>query len=163
MKLVTIAHLLRPRGNKGELAALPLSGRIAEVKHVIVNNAPMEVERTWTHGDRVIFKFKGVETISDAERLAGADVSIPLEQRPAAPEGEYYQSDLIGCQVVDESGRVLGTVTGFQETGGAPLLEIRSQDGKELLIPFAKSMLLLVDLDHKRIDVSLPEGLADLN
>ena len=163
MKLVTIAHLLRPRGNKGELAALPLSGRIAEVKHVIVNNAPMEVERTWTHGDRVIFKFKGVDTISDAERLAGADVSIPLEQRPAAPEGEYYQSDLIGCQVVDQSGGVLGAVTGFQETGGAPVLEIRSQDGKELLIPFAKSMLLRVDLDHKRIDVSLPEGLADLN
>ena len=40
----------------------------------------MEVEHTWMHGDRVIFKFKGVDTITDAERLAGADVAIPLEE-----------------------------------------------------------------------------------
>ena len=46
----------------------------------------MEVERTWMHGDHLIFKFKGVDTISDAERLAGADVSIPIEQRAAVPK-----------------------------------------------------------------------------
>ncbi len=163
MKLVTIAHLLRARGNKGELAALPLSSRLDQLKHVIVNDAPMEVERTWIHGDRVIFKFKGIDTISDAERLAGADVSIPLEQRPQAPEGEYYHSDLIGCQVVDQSGRELGVVTDLQETGAAPLLEIQTPAGKELLIPFAKSMLVRVDLAQKRIHMNLPEGLADLN
>jgi 16S rRNA processing protein RimM len=163
LKLVTIARLLRARGNKGELAALPLSARLAEVTHVIVNDAPMEVEHTWTHGDRVIFKFKGVDTITDAERLAGADVSIPLEERPAASEGEYYQSDLIGCQVVDQTGRTLGNVQYFQETGGVPLLEIRTQAGKELLIPFAKAMLTNIDLEHKRIDVNIPAGLLDLN
>ena len=41
----------------------------------------MEVERTWMHGDQLIFKFKGVDTISDAERLAGAEVAIPMEER----------------------------------------------------------------------------------
>ncbi len=160
---MTIARLLRARGNKGELAALPLSNRLAEVKHVIVNDAPMDVEHFWTHGDRAIFKFKGVDTISDAERLAGADVQVPLDERPPASEGEYYQSDLVGCQVLDQTGRVLGTVQDFQETGGAPLLEIRTQDGKELLIPFAKAMLVNIDLEHKRIDVDLPAGLLDLN
>ena len=163
MKLVTIARLLRARGNKGELAALPLSARLGEVTHVIVNDAPMEVERTWMHGDRVIFKFKGVDTITDAERLAGADVSVPLDERPAASEGEYYQSDLIGCEVVDQTGRALGTVRDFQETGGVPLLEIRTQAGKELLIPFAKALLTNIDLEHKRIDVNIPPGLDELN
>jgi 16S rRNA processing protein RimM len=123
----------------------------------------MEVERTWIHGDRVIFKFKGVDSISDAERLAGADVLIPLDERPATPEGEYYQSDLLGCQVVDQTGRVLGTVQDWLETGGVPLLEIRTQDGKELLIPFVKSMLTNIDLEHRRIEVSLPAGLDELN
>ena len=140
-----------------------MSNRLAEVKHVIVNDAPMDVEHFWTHGDRAIFKFKGVDTISDAERLAGADVQVPLDERPAASQGEYYQSDLVGCQVLDQTGRVLGTVGDFQETGGAPLLEIRTQDGKELLIPFAKAMLVSIDLEHKRIDVNLPAGLLDLN
>jgi len=140
-----------------------LSGRLAEVKHVIVNNAPLEVECTWTHGDRVIFKFKGVDTITDAERLAGADVLIPFDQRPPAPEGEYYESDLVDCQVIDQSGRLLGTVRSVQETGGVPLLEIRTQEGKELLIPFAKAMLIHIDLERKRIVVDLPAGLDELN
>lgn len=128
-----------------------------------MNGVSMEVEHTWVHRDQVIFKFKGVDTISAAERLAGADVSIPFELRPATPEGEYYQSDLIGCQVVDQTGRALGAVRDWQETGGVPLLELETPDGKELLIPFAKAMLINIDLEHKRIDVKLPEGLDELN
>lgn len=140
-----------------------MSNRLAEVKHVIVNDAPMDVENFWIHGDRVIFKFKGVDSITDAERLAGADVQVRLDQRPATPEGEYYQSDLVGCRVLDQTGRPLGTVRDFQETGGVPLLQIRTQDGKELLIPFAKALLINIDLEHKRIDVNLPAGLDELN
>lgn len=123
----------------------------------------MEVERTWMHGDHLIFKFKGVDTISAAEALAGANVSIPLDQRPAAPDGEYYQSDLVGCEVFDPSGRLLGTVTAFEETEGTPLLEIRTQADKELLIPFANSICTKIDPAERRIEVALPEGLEDLN
>ena len=123
----------------------------------------MEVERTWMHGDHVIFKFKGVDTISDAERLAGAEVAIPAEQREPIPEGEYYRSDLVGCEVFDQDGQLLGEVENWQDTGGAPLVEVRTKDGKELLIPFARSIFTRIDLAGRRIDVSLPEGLKDLN
>ena len=129
----------------------------------MVNRVPMEVERTWVHGEHVIFKFKGVDTISEAERLAGADVSIAMEQRPAAPEGEYYRSDLLGCEVFDADGRLLGRIEDWQETGGTPLVQVRTAAGKELLIPFAKSIFTRIDTERKRIEVSLPEGLADLN
>jgi len=150
------------RGNKGELAAFPLSSRYDTIKRVFVNDVPMEVERTWMHGDQLIFKFKGVDTISDAETLRGADVLIPIAERAKIPEGEYYQSDLVGCEVV-ASGRVLGVIEGWQETGGTPLVEVRKTDGKELLIPFANSIFTKIDLNERRIEVSLPEGLEDLN
>jgi 16S rRNA processing protein RimM len=133
------------------------------MKEVLVNNVAMEVERTWMHGDHIIFKFKGIDSISDAERLAGHEVSIPLEQRAPVPEGEYYRSDLLGCEVFDTAGRLLGTVSDFQETGGAPLIEVRAKDGKELLIPFAKSICTKIDPAQRRIEVTLPEGLEDLN
>lgn len=123
----------------------------------------MEVERVWTHGNRLIFKFKGVDSISEAERLAGAEVSIPFEERAEAPQGEYFESDLLGCEAVDRSGRILGIVQSFQQTGGVPLLALITKEGKELLIPFAKSMLASIDVDRKRIEVDLPEGLEDLN
>ncbi len=118
----------------------------------------MEVENTWMHGDHLIFKFQGVDTISDAEKLAGAEVSIPFEQRAMLPEDEVYQSDLIGCEVFDPSGRSLGVVTDFEETGGAPLRHLG-----DLLIPFARSICTLVDISNKKIVVNPPDGLLDLN
>jgi len=122
----------------------------------------MEVERTWMHGDHLIFKFKGVDTISDAERLAGADVAIPMEARAQIAEGEYYQSDLLGWQVFD-GVRLLGTVAGWQETGGPLLVEVRTPQGKELLIPFAKAIFTKIDAGQRRIEVNLPDGLLELN
>jgi len=119
----------------------------------------MEVENTWTHGDHLIFKFKGVDSISDAEKLAGAEVAIPFEQRAALAEDEVYESDLIGCEVFDTTGRSLGVVTDFEETGGTPLLRV----GGDLLIPFAKSICINIDLDRKQITVNPPDGLLDLN
>jgi 16S rRNA processing protein RimM len=128
------------------------------MKSVFVDERPMEVERTWIHGDQIIFKFHGVDTISDAEKLAGAEVAIPLEQRAALGEEEYYESDLIGCEVFDAGGRSLGPVTDFEETGGTPLLHVG-----DLLIPFAKSICVQIDTKNKRIVLNAPEGLLDLN
>lgn len=119
----------------------------------------MEVETTWMHGDHLIFKFQGVNTISEAEKLAGAEVSIPFEQRATLADHEVYESDLIGCEVMDTTGRSLGVVTDFQDTGGTPLLQV----GKDLLIPFAKEICTKIDLEHKQIVVNLPDGLLDLN
>jgi 16S rRNA processing protein RimM len=140
------------------LAAFPLTSQPERLKSVFVNETPMEVENTWMHGDHLIFKFQGVDTISDAEKLAGAEVSIPFEQRAELPDDEIYQSDLIGCEVFDVTGRSLGVVTDFEETGGPPLLHVG-----DLLIPFAKSICTTIDVANRKIVVDLPEGLLDLN
>jgi len=150
--------LLRARGNKGELAAQPLSNEPGRAGTVFVNGAPMEVENTWMHGDHLIFKFKGVDSISDAEKLAGAEVAIPFEQRATLAEDEVYESDLIGCEVFDTTGRSFGLVTDFEETGGTPLLHIG-----DLLIPFARSICVQIDPDNNRIVIDPPDGLLDLN
>jgi 16S rRNA processing protein RimM len=137
---------------------VPLSSRPERVKTVFVGEKSLEVERTWMHGDELILKFAGVDTISDAQKLAGAEVAIPFEQRAALGEDEYYESDLVGCEVFDASGRSLGRVTKFEETGGAPLLHIG-----ELMIPFAKSICTEIDPTNKRIVVAVPDGLLSLN
>jgi 16S rRNA processing protein RimM len=129
------------------------------VKSVFVNEKPMELERTWMHGDELIVKFLGIDTISEAEKLAGAEVAIPFEQRAALGEEEYYESDLIGCEVLDATGRSLGVVTEFEATGGTPLLHV----GADLLIPFAKSICIQIDPTIKRIVVDAPDGLLSLN
>ena len=159
--LIAIARILRPRGNKGELAAIPLSANPERVDHVFVNGAEYEIENVWRHGDRIVFKFRGIDSISAAEPFSGADVSIPREQRAELPQGEYYQTDLIGCSVVTRDGEVLGVLEAWQDYGGPPLLQVKSGD-RELLIPFAKSICIEIDVMNRKIIVDLPEGLKDL-
>ena len=121
------------------------------------------MERVWRHGDKLVFKFSGVDSISEAEKLEDADVCIPLEERAPLPDGEYYHWDLVGCDVIDRvTGKRLGMIEDWKEYGGPPLLEVKAKDGRVILIPFAKSIFQQIDLAAKRVLVDLPEGLDEL-
>ena len=88
-------------------------------------------------------------------------MTVPEDERYRVAEDEYYLSDLVGCRVLDDgSGRPIGTVTGWSETGGPVLLEV---DEGRISVPFARSMLKKVDLGGREIRVELPEGLEELN
>jgi 16S rRNA processing protein RimM len=161
---VTVALLGKTRGNRGELTAFSLSSKperfenLHEV-YLFGSGEKYEVEETWFHLRTLIFKFRGVDTISDAEKLVGAEVRIPLSERAPLEPGEYYESDLIGCEVVERStGEPLGRVGALQDGGGAGLLEVG-----DLLIPFNKTICVEIDPAAKRITVELPAGLKDLN
>jgi|YelNatPaOPRAMG01_1025707.scaffolds.fasta_scaffold03491_9 16S rRNA processing protein RimM len=169
----TVARILRARGNRGEVAAEQLCRSFERLKGLRVavlfaedrwpEGMPVEVEAVWEHRGLAIFKFRGVDSIEEAERLRGAEVRTPLEERPDPVEGEYYLSDLIGCEVVERSsGERLGTVEGIREYGAAPLLEVTGPDG-EILIPLARSICVTIDVAAKRMEVDLPDGLKELN
>ena len=155
----------RPRGNRGELTAESLSSkpeRFAQLKEVRLmgDGGAYQVEEVWEHAGALVFKFRGVDSISEAERLRGAEVQVPRAERVALEPGEYFHSDLIGCEVRERaSGRVIGRVTSFEEYGGPPLIEI---DGGRILIPFVKAICVDIRPDLKLIQVDLPEGLEDL-
>ena len=162
---VAVAVLGRPRGNRGELTAESLSSkpeRFAQLKEVRLmgDGGAYQVEEVWEHSGALVFKFRGVDSISEAERLRGAEVQVPRAERVALEPGEYFHSDLIGCEVRERtSGRVIGRVTSFEEYGGPPLIEI---DGGRILIPFVKAICVDIRPDLKLIQVDLPEGLEDL-
>jgi 16S rRNA processing protein RimM len=187
---VTLARILRPRGNKGEVAAEILTdfpGRLVKRREVFLwdgRNAPRKtvVRVCWLHGDRAVFHFEGCDSITAAEKLRGLEVQAPLAERAALPAGQYFVTDLIGCSVFEifpASALVsspprstaaapvfLGTVRDVQSTGegvaGTPFLEVETQRG-ELLIPLAEEICSRIDTAARRIEVSLPKGLSDLN
>jgi 16S rRNA processing protein RimM len=135
--------------------------RWQELRRVYVGESPYELESVWYHKDQPIFKFKGVDSIGQAEALSGLEVFIPESERGPLGEGEYYLSDLIGCRMLDDgSGREIGIVTGWQETAGPVLLEV--DDGR-VLVPFVRSILKSVDCAKREIRAELPDGLESLN
>ena len=78
------------------------------------------------------------------------------------PEGIYYIVDLIGCVVFDENGEELGKVTDVFNTGASDIYAVSRPEKKDLLIPVTDDTILKVDINNKRIDVRLTEGLDEL-
>ena len=174
---VWLAHIRRPQGRKGEVFAEILTDfpekfaerrRLWLVAEAAPGASPREVKLNahWLHKGGVVLHFAGVDSISDAESLAGLIVAIPLAQRATLNEDEVYIADLIGCAVVDVAGEVpveVGRIEGVDRSAGpVVLLTVRGAAG-EVLIPFAKSYLRKIDLGGKRVEMALPEGLVDLN
>jgi 16S rRNA processing protein RimM len=114
---------------------------------------------------RLLFRFAEVTSIGEAEKLTGCQVCVQRAERAVLPGGEFYIADLTGCDVIDRrSGERLGTVTGWQEYGGPGLLEVeRAGAAGPLLVPFARSICVLIDPAARRIEVELPEGLERLD
>ena len=168
---VTIARIIRPRGNRGEVVAEDLSGapeRIESTREVSLlssdgSQRDAVMERAWRHKGRLVLKLAGVDSITEAEVLRGCEVQIPEVELGPPPEGEYFLDDLVGCTVIEvDGGRMIGKVTDVLEPGGSLLLEVRSA-GREVLVPFVNEICREVDVEQKEIRVRLPEGLEDLN
>jgi 16S rRNA processing protein RimM len=171
---LTLARVLRARGLRGEVAAEILTDfpeRLPELREVWLAGgagAPRQVRvrKCWlssSRGGQAIFHFAGVDDCDAAERLRGLEVQVPLEQRASLAEGSYFVSDLVGCAVWEAgSAAALGSVRSVEFPGGVPLLAVETSEG-EVLVPLAAEYCARIDVAAKRIDVSLPEGLRDLN
>jgi len=176
LDFVLLAHLVRTQGRRGELLADILTDfpdRFKERTHVWLlppdgKTAPREaeIERHWLHKGRVVLKFAGVDSISDAALLAGYQVAIPREQRAPLGEDAVYVSDLVGCHLIDEAnssanlGPVLDVARG---TDGALDMLVLNRGNEELLIPFAKAYLVQIDLEKRVLRMRLPAGLTTIN
>ncbi len=168
-----MARLQRARGIKGELLSESLTShpeRLPKLKQVILSKGTkhqeFEVARVWFHDGRPVFQFVGIASMTDAESWVGAEVQIPAEEREPLPVGEYYFSDLIGCEVfywlaAGVSGNRIGVVQDVEELPAGATLVV--SDGKrEMLIPLVKAICPEIDIPSRVIRSNPPEGLLDL-
>ena len=192
-KWVWLARIRRPQGRKGEVFAEILtdfpekfaerrqlwllpesdadpeahpSSRSTSATPALVPRS-IQLKHHWLHKGGVVLHFEGVESISDAEAMAGMIVAIPREERAGLAADEVYISDLVGCALVDvaspDAPVIVGEIEDVErDTGPVPILMVRGFSG-EVLVPFAKSYLRKIALDNKRVEMALPEGLVDLN
>ena len=154
---VTLARVLRARGLRGEVAAEILTDfpeRLPNLREVWLadgRGAPrrISVERCWlstARGGQAIFHFAGVDTVEAADKLRGAEVQVPLDQRAQLGDGQYFVSDLIGCEVWEEgAAAAMGTVGDVEFPGGAPLLSVQTGAG-EVLVPLAAEFCIRIDV-----------------
>ncbi len=102
----------------------------------------------------------GVATKEDADALRGVQLFAPRDRLPSLPDDEFYHADLIGLEVFDTGGALLGAVLAVQNHGAGDLLEVRpAKGGETVLVPFSRETVPTVDLETRRIVADPPEGL----
>lgn len=192
---VIVARILRPRGNKGEVAAEVLTDfpqRLTELQQVYVaargasaEPRPIALKSCWlsqNHKGQAVFHFAGSDSIAAAEKFRGLEVFLPIEKRVQLAAGQFFVDELIGCSVfevkdtapvvssspcsMEIAPALLGVVRDVQFTGedvsGTPILAVDTSAG-ELLIPLAEDICRRISTAERRIEVTLPDGLRELN
>jgi 16S rRNA processing protein RimM len=170
-ELVAVAKAVRTRGLRGELVAELLTDfpERFEGLEELIGVAPdgkrllLKLEDHWFQGERVILKFAGYDAVETANALVGYEFAVPERERVELEEDEFYDWELIGCQVLTVEGEKLGLVREVLRTGGdAEVLVIEKAEAVgEYLIPLAETICVEIDIENKLIRVDPPEGLLE--
>jgi 16S rRNA processing protein RimM len=172
---VSLARIVKTQGRRGEVAAEIHSdvpdrftpGMKLSAWDESDARRELELEDLWPHKGLLVLKFAGVDSISDAEKLVGAELQLPQSQRAQLEPGWTYVSDLVGCTLFDH-GHEIGRIEDVQfGAGEAPLLAVsRGQEcprHTSFEIPFAEAYLECVDLQRREVRMNLPEGMLEIN
>ena len=102
----------------------------------------------------------GVDTKEQADALKGVRLFAPRDRLPDPDDDEFYHADLMGLEVVDTGGTIVGKVKAVMEQGAGDLLEIAANGQAEpVLLPFTRAFVPTVDIGAGRIVIDPPEGI----
>jgi 16S rRNA processing protein RimM len=168
--LVTVARIARPHGLRGDVILNPETDFAEErfvpgARFFVLEGAriaTLTVRRVWFHRDRPVVGFEGIDTIEEAQPLAGRDLRITEDALQPLPPGVYYHHDLVGCRVETADGAEVGVVRKVDGSGEATRLVVVGAAG-EVLIPLAVEICPTIDPGGRRIVVAAVDGLLDVN
>ncbi|WP_317367040.1 ribosome maturation factor RimM [uncultured Tyzzerella sp.] len=160
-----IGKIVNTQGIKGEVRVLPTTddiNRFKKLKEVYISKRSgmdlYEIESTRFHKQFVLLKFKGIDTMNDAELIKNTEIKISKDLAIPCEEDEYYIGDLYGMEVFTDEGENIGTIEDIIFTGANDVYLVKKDDS-QILIPAIKQCILNVDVKEKTMKVHLLEGL----
>ncbi len=168
--LIVVAHIVKTRGLRGEVVAelrTDFPERFEKLDALVGISSSdekrsLQIEEKWFHGNRLVLKFAGFDSIEAAKELVNFDLAVPAEDRIALPADSFYEWELAGCRVETIEGRPVGKVTEIMRTGGVELLKVVDDAGRDRLVPMAADIVVEIDKENKLIRIDPPEGLLEL-
>ena len=166
-----IGTIVKPQGIRGELRVFPTTDDPARFGLLVGEEIVLRLRGTETpykllqarpHKGLVIVKLEGVNDRNMAETLTQSVITIPDEKALPLEEGEYFVRDLIGLEVVTETGEHIGTLSRVLNTNANDVYVIEPTVGDPFMIPAIKSVVLSVSLQDKTMTIRLMDGLREL-
>jgi len=166
--LLRVGVISSTHGVRGEVKVYPTTddvNRFKSLKNVILDTGrdhmDLEIQGVKFFKNMVILKFKGYDSIDDIEKYKGKDLLITRDQAVELGPDENFIVDLIGLRVITENGEEFGTLTDVIKTGANDVYEVKTAEGKEVLLPAIKECVLNVDLTEGTVIVHIMDGLLD--
>jgi 16S rRNA processing protein RimM len=162
---VAVGRITRAHGVKGEVSVLVLSQvaeRFEPGSRLFLGEGeqqPLTVAEARPHRQRLLVRFEGVMDRDRAEELQGSYLFVTAASAPELPEGEFWTHQLVGCEVVTDSGRSLGRIREVIRTAANDVWAAGGDEG-EVLIPALKEVVETVDLRGGRVVVHEIPGLT---
>lgn len=155
-------------GIAGEVKVFPTTDdvrRFKKCKELILDTGKeritLEVEHVKFFKQFAILKFKGYDNINDILKFKGKDLLVSRENAVRLKKDEYFIADLIGLTVQNEDESILGELVDVIETGANDVYVVKTEAGKEILIPAIKECILKVNIEDGTMNVHLLPGLLD--
>lgn len=165
-KNLEVGQIVNTFGIKGFVKVNPFVDdilRFNDLKKVYVkrnkNLQELEIQEVKYHKNMVLIKFKGIDKVEDAEQLKNTYLEVDRENAIDLEEGTYFVADLLGLSVITDEGETLGKLEDIFNTGSNDIYVVKSEDGKQLLLPAIKEVIKEINLNQGKILVHLLEGL----
>lgn len=161
--LISIGKILNFHGIMGEAkVGFSDAQRLKNLKKVIVKDTELTIEKLRFHKNFAIIKFKEISDINELLNFKGENIYLEKKEvQNTLEEEEYLIGDLVGLNVFDDKDDLIGTVDSIAKSTGNDILSIKPQDDRygNILIPFVKELVPIVDIKGKKIIIKPIEGL----
>lgn len=119
----------------------------------------LQIEEVKYQKNMVLVKFKGIETVENAEKLRNSFVEIDRADAIPLEEGQYFIADLLGLNVFLDTGEKLGVLEDIYNTGSSDIYVVKNELGKQFLLPYIDEVIKQINLEEGKIIVHIIEGL----
>ncbi len=169
MDLLEVGKIVNTHGLRGEVKIVPWTDSpdvFEDLEYVVLKRKGEEQKLTLSgvkyQKNNIIVKFTELKSIEEAEVLKNSVVYAPREMLGELPEGVYYIADLIGLDVIDEAGKIIGEIEDVFSTGANDVYAVKRDGKKALLLPVIPDVILNVDISAGKVTARIMEGLEDL-
>ncbi len=165
---VTIGKIVAPFGIRGELKVrsfTDIPDRFVTLDMVYLSpgyaSYTIEGVRPYKGEDMHLLKLRGIDDATAAETVRGSAICVPLSALPQLPPNSYYQHDIVGLQVFNLAGTLIGVIDDIMFTGGNDVYIINAPNGKQILVPAIKDVVKQIDLIRQVMYIDPIKGLLD--
>ena len=161
-----VGQIVNTFGIKGFVKIYPYVNDISrfdDLKTVYVKlkkqESKLEIEEVKYQKNMILIKFKGIETVEQAELLRNSYIEIDRSQAIPLEKDEYFIADLLGLDVYLDTGEKLGILDDIYNTGGSDIYVVKNELGKQFLLPYIDDVVKNIDLENGKITVHIIDGL----